>query len=458
MVKVTLYIACYNYEKYVEKSILSAINQQYDDYEILIFDDGSSDNSREVIKKFENEKNVSIFFQENQGLIKTSNNALKKAKGEYIMRLDADDYLDENALLIFTNILDKNPQYGLVYSDYYECDDEGIKNIIRRKKIGEEVELLDLPSHGACTLIRTSILKKLGGYDESVNRQDGYSLWIKFIQEHKPYNINIPLFYYRKHINSITADSTKLLNARREIKNNFVKNNENFNSDDSLIVVPFRDKNIVENMFFEKFGEVTLLDLISENLIEVKENTIITSSDDRILDFFKDRGYNTYKRSKSLEEDGVLVQETLKEILNNLEKKYSYATIYFPTSPFINSENIVESINTIKIFNSDSVISVNEVSDIFFTHNKNGLEPLFNNYSKLKTEREFLFKHTGGILTYKVDCILNKTPTKSVSHIVLTDLESIDIDDEFSFWLIKQIYLNSEIVQKMDKRKITRGY
>ena len=83
------------------------------------------------------------------------------------MRLDADDYLDSNALLVMSNLLEKNEDLGLVFPDYYMVDIKGdILSVEKRHDFDEEVTLLDQPAHGACTMIRKKNLQSLGGYDE----------------------------------------------------------------------------------------------------------------------------------------------------------------------------------------------------------------------------------------------------------------------------------------------------
>ncbi|MCA9496378.1 MAG: glycosyltransferase [Nanoarchaeota archaeon] len=459
MVKVSLYITCYNYEKYVKKAIESALNQNFDDYEVLIFDDGSSDNSRDIINEYKDNPKVRIFFQENQGLIKTSNKALKEAKGKYVMRLDADDFLDENALLVMVTILERENNTYLVYPDYYEVDEEdNITGFVRRKKINREVKFLDLPAHGACTLIDKEVLLKLGGYDESVKRQDGYNLWIKFIQKFNPRNVNVPLFYYRKHIESSTANSKKILEARRKIKENHVMENNVNLHDETLVIVPFRGKNVIENMYHQDIKGSILLDFIERNLESVRSDLVITSEDDLILDFFAKKGFNIVKRPEELARQNVSIDKTLKYVLSKLDKTYKNIGIYYPTSPLVSSKHINEAIDTLGIFDADAVVSVKEVSKVFFIHGMNGLMPLFNKHKDLKIERENIYEETGSIIVYKIEFLLeDKVPLK-VGHIVLDDIEGMDIDDEFSFWLIKQVLSNGDELDNLKNRKITRGY
>ena len=127
--KVTVYITCYNYGKHFEKAFLSVKNQIFKNWELIIIDDFSKDNSVSVINNLvkNDEKNIKKYFnKENKGLAYCANLALENAKGEYIIRLDADDYLDEAALLVMASFLDENPNIALVYPNYYYIDEERI--------------------------------------------------------------------------------------------------------------------------------------------------------------------------------------------------------------------------------------------------------------------------------------------------------------------------------------------
>ena len=154
---VTVYITNHNYGKYISKAIMSVLKQSMNSFELIIIDDGSKDNSKKIIDKFKKNKKVISVFQKNKGLTVSNNLALRLAKGKYIMRLDADDWLDRNALQIMSNYLEKNNNIGLVFPDYFEVDEKGdIINLVRRHDF-KKVKLLDKPAHGACTMIRKSV-------------------------------------------------------------------------------------------------------------------------------------------------------------------------------------------------------------------------------------------------------------------------------------------------------------
>ena len=159
--KVSVYIVNHNYGNYIEECISSVLNQTFKNYEIIIFDCGSSDHSKDVLKKYENISNINIKLLDNQPLAITNNMAISMSTGEYIMRLDADDYLHENAIGIMSGILDRNSNLGLVFPDYYEIDSEGnIISLISRHNF-KKVKLLDQPAHGACTMVRKENLRDI---------------------------------------------------------------------------------------------------------------------------------------------------------------------------------------------------------------------------------------------------------------------------------------------------------
>ena len=106
--KVTVYITNHNYEKYIKKCIESVLNQSFTNFELIIIDDGSTDNSKKIINQYEKFKKISIVYQQRKGLNISNNVAIRLSRGEYIIRLDADDWLEKNALNIMVKYLDSN--------------------------------------------------------------------------------------------------------------------------------------------------------------------------------------------------------------------------------------------------------------------------------------------------------------------------------------------------------------
>lgn len=89
---ISVVISVYNGEKYLSEAIESVLNQTYKDFEFIIINDGSTDNSLEIIKKYQNQdERIVLISRENKGLVSSLNEGIEKAKGKYIARMDADD-------------------------------------------------------------------------------------------------------------------------------------------------------------------------------------------------------------------------------------------------------------------------------------------------------------------------------------------------------------------------------
>lgn len=453
---VSVYITNYNYGKYIKQSIKSVLKQTYQNFELIIIDDGSTDNSREIIEIYEQHPKVKIIYQKNKGLNVTNNVALRVSQGRYIMRLDADDYLDENALLVMTSKLEKDPEIGLVFPDYYLIDAENnILNVVKRHSFEKEVSLFDQPAHGACTMIRKNFLKRLGGYDEQYKCQDGYELWVKFISRYKPANVNTPLFYYRQHGANLTSNEDEILGTRKKIKENFLKviGNKNF---ETLAIIPVRgSKYNVKNIPFLKINGEYILDIKIKQAIKARRiKKIIISSPDNDVKVHVKQKYRTNKkiifhdRPEELARYNTGLNETVKNILSSDlidYSKYDGLVILSVEYPFIEAKDIDDAVNTINIFNADSLISVREENSMFFRHDGTGMKPILNQEKFSKLERESLYRYSGGII---ITTFINFSETRElisgkVGHIVITQKAAHGIKTKFDIDIAQFLYKKS---------------
>lgn len=113
--KVSVILPVYNQEKYVAESIESVLAQTFPDFEIIVINDGSNDDSQGVIEKYQGK--IRIFRQENRGLATTLNRGLAEATGEYIAFIDGDDLWSKDKLEIQTGILDNNPDIDMTFGE-----------------------------------------------------------------------------------------------------------------------------------------------------------------------------------------------------------------------------------------------------------------------------------------------------------------------------------------------------
>jgi len=120
---VSIIIPTYNYGRYLTKSLRSCLEQTHRNLEIIVVDDGSVDDTKEIVRSFGDR--VVYLFQQNQGVSAARNTGLHRASGEFIAFLDADDYLMEDSIAVRAEVLMSRPEIGIVFTDTYSCDEKG---------------------------------------------------------------------------------------------------------------------------------------------------------------------------------------------------------------------------------------------------------------------------------------------------------------------------------------------
>lgn len=199
---VSIIITAYNYEKYIERAIRSCLDQSLPkkQYEVIVVNDCSTDNTNKILENYENE--IKIFnLEKNVGLSAARNFAVKKAKGQFIVFLDADDYIQHDLLLLEKLFLSENNSIDAVSVDYYTVDDRG--------KHLQHVNAEEKPI--ACgVMFRKDLLLDIGLYDESFRAREEEDLRIRFLKKYKIYNIILPLYRYRMHENNLTKNEEEM--------------------------------------------------------------------------------------------------------------------------------------------------------------------------------------------------------------------------------------------------------
>lgn len=232
--KVSIIIPVYNKAKYVSETIQSALNQTYDNIEIVIVNDGSVDNSSEIIKDFVDKNKNILFFneKENKGVVHARNMAIDAASGEYILPLDADDTIEPTYIEKAIKILTKNPDIGIVYCKARKF---GRKNKIWKLPTFDKNKFIYENCIFCSALFRKKDFLTLGKYKPYMqNGYEDWDLWLSFVEaDLKPYRIDEVLFNYRQCNEKTRSDYTnknKILWLQQILKNhiNLYLNNFNF--------------------------------------------------------------------------------------------------------------------------------------------------------------------------------------------------------------------------------------
>jgi glycosyltransferase involved in cell wall biosynthesis len=444
--RISVYVPSHNYGRYLGEAIDSVLRQTVDDWELILIDDGSEDETPEVMNLYRGHPRISLHRTERIGLPAVCNFALARARGRYVIRLDGDDVFDENTLLVLGNVLDREPSVALVFPDYFLVDAFGeIFAHERRRRLYDANHMLDLPPNGACTLVRASVLREIGGYREDLGSQDGLDLWTKVTSRYKCANVNLPLFYYRRHGANLTSDVTRILTARRRIKRDAVK--EQLAALRPIIaVIPCRQNfDFISDLWRQSLGEQTLLDRdIAVCLSSTMFDHIVVTCDnaeaeisvkchvDRRLSFFPRDPQSTIRSSS--------VVPTLDAIAQQFDPdRHGTTVLRYIQSPFVTVDTLEEALSTLAISDADSANAVEELRSRVFRRTPHGLETI-NKSGELSSDFDLLYRDPQTCIATRNRNFLRGSLTgKSIASFVVSAAECFFIDSEHTLRLARHM-------------------
>lgn len=186
---VSVVIPVYNRETTIERAIRSVLEQTYSDFEIIVVDDGSEDNSSQVIRSLQqgNDK-IRYYYQKNSGPSAARNKGITEARGEYIAFLDSDDYWYPQKLAKQMALFETHPEVGIVYCWAEVINHRGKKWCKSPKYTGHVFEDLlaegnFIPTSG--TLAKRQTLLEVGGFDEALKSTEDWDLWLRITSNYE---------------------------------------------------------------------------------------------------------------------------------------------------------------------------------------------------------------------------------------------------------------------------------
>lgn len=444
---ITVYITNKNYGKYLETAIKSVLNQTYKNFELIIIDDCSTDYSKNIIKKYETKKLCkAIYNEKSKGLIKSSNIAIKAAAGEFIIRLDADDYFEPNCLSILLSKMQNDNNVALVYSDYFLVDES--RNILSLEKqiYRNEINFHDKPVLAACCLIRKSALFSVNLYDERFNRQDGYDIWYKLIQNYRIKHVPLPLFFYRRHEKNLTKNQIKLYKTRTKILRKFAQKKKKIKKLKICCVIPVRGPNIDKNCIsLEKINNKQLICYTIDEALKVKEfeKIIVTSSDINLLKFLKKK-YKLkifyHKRKLKLSRQNLNFRDFVLQAIKKFNSKtIDILTVMTIENPLRKYFYIQQAISNLIINDSDLVIGViPDIENNYYKYSRKGIQLISNEKNQqLKLEKNILLKDIGAFNVYKYNSYLRNS-VKKITNVTLDEKHAILIIKKYDLIKFKK--------------------
>ena len=199
---VSVIVAAYNQEKFIGRCLRSLMDQTMpqDSYEVIVIDDGSTDRTPYALELFHDAIHT-ITNDQNKGLPKSINTGIIAAKSQYIVRVDADDYLNTNFLYFLFYFLNQNSDIDAIACDYL---------LFNEKE--EWLERVDCSQRniGCGIMFRKQQLLDIGMYDESFHRHEDKDLRIRFEKKYSITRLELPLYRYRRHENNITNNAEEM--------------------------------------------------------------------------------------------------------------------------------------------------------------------------------------------------------------------------------------------------------
>ncbi len=205
---ISVIIPVYNGENTIQETIQSVLNQTFDDFELIVIDDGSTDSTLKVIQSIPDSR-IRVFSYPNAGLATSRNRGLEKATGEYIAFLDADDLWTPDKLEAQLKALQENPKAAVAYSWTDMIDESGqfLRPDSRASFTGnvyEKILLTCFLSNGSNPLIRKQALTEVGDFNESLTSAEDWEMWIRLAARYEFVAIPVPQILYRQLFSSMS--------------------------------------------------------------------------------------------------------------------------------------------------------------------------------------------------------------------------------------------------------------
>lgn len=221
MPKVSVVIPAYNAMAYLPETVESVLRQTFTDYEVLIVDDGSSDQILSWVSQVTDPR-VKLISQQNQGVSVARNTGIAQAQGEYVAFLDADDLWEPTKLEKQVRCLEDNPAVGLVYTWTALIDQWGkptsrvwISHI--EGNVWEQIVVEDMISNGSSPMVRRSCFETAGVFDPNLISSEDRDMWTRIAARYPFAVVKEILTFYRRHPGNTTNKRQKMIQDLRQV-------------------------------------------------------------------------------------------------------------------------------------------------------------------------------------------------------------------------------------------------
>ncbi|MFA5165767.1 MAG: glycosyltransferase [Candidatus Paceibacterota bacterium] len=206
--KVSIILPTYKNTQYLRQAIDSCLEQTYTNLELIIINDGQSEEIENIVKSYTDQRIHYIKNAHNLGIAGALNTGFSASRGDLLTWTSDDNWFDPEAIKTMALALQKNPLTSFTYCDYFNVDEKG--KIIKKISVGSYDKLQAVNCIGACFLYKREIYEKIGNYKKELFLAEDYDYWLRVANNFKILPIHIPLYYYRVHAQSLKGQNKTL--------------------------------------------------------------------------------------------------------------------------------------------------------------------------------------------------------------------------------------------------------
>jgi glycosyltransferase involved in cell wall biosynthesis len=216
---VSVVIPAYNYGRFVAEAVESALNQTWQPLEVIVVDDGSTDDTRQRLAPYLDR--IQYVYQENMGLSAARNTGIRHARGEWVALLDADDLWHPRKTEVQLGVAAIDASIGLVGSPGGNDMPPELPDNPPSRAIEVDDCLFGEPVSGSSTLVRRSVFGAVGGFDESLRSAEDRDMWLRLAVTTRGLQVSTPCWRYREHPGQMSRHAQLIFENYRHVLNKF---------------------------------------------------------------------------------------------------------------------------------------------------------------------------------------------------------------------------------------------
>jgi CMP-N-acetylneuraminic acid synthetase len=410
---VTVYVLCHNYGRFLGEAISSVRSQVFPDWELLIVNDGSTDNTSEVLDEFRDDARIRVLEnRQHQGLRASANRSIRESRGSFVLRLDADDLLHPYCLSTYWHEAMRDQDVNVLFSDYYYIDEAG--DIVGIEASRRDDRAQTFPPHGSGSFVRRDTFDRIGLYDDSLDADipgaaaHGQELWLKVLRAGlRARHIPLPLFLYRQHGPSVSSDAGALIRAQGKVKRRLA---EGLARDERIVaIIPVRETQLsVPDTDSHGSSAQSLL----EGAIRAAQQTqsisdvLVTTDSPEVVQVMRSLHARvpTFLRPTRLRQPTTSIREVLQDLAVRAglseDVILCLVGVHIPRRTQV---HIQKALDNYLLYDVDSVVAVHEERSPTYQMGSEGLKPVNPSFQYgLRREREAVYIDSGAVRVFRV--------------------------------------------------------